>query len=179
MSETADRSDADEVDRTEIAREAVTMVLYTAVVLLAALVALPAGEGGEGDHGEAVVRGASLLGLIWGTCVGLALAHWFAFRVTARGFGGGHATRQDNLVALAQLGGAVVVAALCSLPLLVLPEDVELGIIAFAPAAVVGLAAYLAARVGGRRRALALLLGGIALLVGVVVAVVKNLLAGH
>jgi len=51
------------------------MALYVAVCLLAALTA--ADEGAEHGH----VR---VLGLVWGVSIGLALAHVFAFRVSAR-----------------------------------------------------------------------------------------------
>lgn len=50
------------------------MALYVAVCLLAALIALP--DRGAGH--------APAFGVIWGVTVGLALAHWFAFRVSAR-----------------------------------------------------------------------------------------------
>lgn len=156
------------------------MVLYVSIVLLATLAALPAGgSDDDGAHGSSGVHGGALLGLIWGTTLGLALAHWFAFRVTARGFGGGHATRQDGAEALAQLGGATAVAVLCSLPVLLLPDDREVAVAAWVPAVVVGVGAYLASRVGGRSPRLALALGLVALVVGLAVAAVKNALAGH
>ena len=51
------------------------MSLYVAIVLLAALMVVPDSSG----HGDVQV-----LGLVWGTTIGLALAHLFAFRVSAR-----------------------------------------------------------------------------------------------
>jgi hypothetical protein len=51
--------------------EAITMGLYLSIVLLTVLVGL----GGSGD-------GSSDVALLWGTTVGLLLAHWFATRLT-------------------------------------------------------------------------------------------------
>jgi hypothetical protein len=78
------------------------MVLYVSVVLLAELSALSRGD----DHG--VIRGPvgwKLVAICWGTTVGLAVTHWFAFRLTAQGFGRGTFSRHDREVALGQIGG--------------------------------------------------------------------------
>ena len=76
-------SEATARQREGLFREAAVMGLYVAIVLLAAVVALP-DHGGSGrvledDH-------PPLLEIIWGSAIGLALAHWFAFRLTAIGF---------------------------------------------------------------------------------------------
>jgi hypothetical protein len=65
---------ANDERRVEIGLESSTMVLYVSVVLLAALVAL--------DTSADIISDTELLGLIWGTTLGLALAHYFAFRVS-------------------------------------------------------------------------------------------------
>ena len=68
------------LERKRVWREGITMVLYVAVVLLATLSALPAGH----DPADAEMHGpvgGELLAIVWGTTVGLALAHWFAFHV--------------------------------------------------------------------------------------------------
>lgn len=57
-------------------REALTMALYVAVCLLAASIAVGGGDG----HPEEV----NVIAAIWGITIGLALAHLFAFRVSAR-----------------------------------------------------------------------------------------------
>ncbi|HLT95304.1 MAG TPA: hypothetical protein VK070_00810, partial [Acidimicrobiia bacterium] len=59
-------------------REAFTMAFYVAVCLIAALAVV-------GDEAS-----VPILGIIWGSTVGLALAHLFAFRLAARVVGGGH-----------------------------------------------------------------------------------------
>ena len=84
----------------ELRKEAFTMALYVAICLLAALIALP--EGGAAH--------AHVIGIIWGVIVGLALAHWFAFRLSTRLVGTGRVHPHDVETAAAQVGGAVVVA---------------------------------------------------------------------
>ncbi|MFP4312516.1 MAG: hypothetical protein ACLFS9_11135 [Nitriliruptoraceae bacterium] len=90
-----------------IAREGLTMGLYLTISLLAVLTA----KSGDADDG-------AVLTLIWGSTLGLALAHWLAFQLAARLFVGSTLTSHDRLAMLAQAAAAVVVAALASLPLL-------------------------------------------------------------
>jgi hypothetical protein len=91
---------------TELRREAITMALYVAICLVAALAALP---DTEGSH-------AHLLGIIWGVTIGLAVAHWFAFRVATRRVCAGRYRRSDVQLAAAQLVGAGAVAVLPRFP---------------------------------------------------------------
>src|SRR4051812_20101505 len=104
----------------EVLREAATMMLYVSVVEMAELVSLPEGHFPNGRVTGPI--GAALLAILWGTAVGLALAHWFAFRVAAPAFRGETPTLHDNEIGLAQLGGAVLVAALSSIPVLFLSD---------------------------------------------------------
>jgi hypothetical protein len=156
-----------------------TMVLYLSIVLLATLAALPTGTDSGDGHGTSGVHGVQLLGLIWGTTLGLALAHWFAFRLTARAFSGGKVGEKDVLIGLAQLGGAALVAALCTIPVVFVGDDSEVQVTAFVPALIVGFAGYGIARAANRSRTQALIMGGIAIALGVAVAAVKNFLLGH
>src|SRR6266550_4396789 len=78
-------------EHAEIVREALTMVLYVSVVEIAELAALP--ETHVSGHATGPVS-SELLAIIWGTAVGLAVAHWFAFRL------GGHAFRGDRVTGL-------------------------------------------------------------------------------
>ena len=80
----------------ELRKEGYTMALYVAICLLAALIALP----------DTDAQHAHALQIIWGVTVGLALAHWFAFRMSARLVGSGDVRPHDVESAGAQLAGA-------------------------------------------------------------------------
>lgn len=154
------------------------MALYVSIVLLATLTALPSGADGGDGHGDGV-HGGGLLGLIWGTTVGLAIAHWFAFRVTARVFGGGKVSEHDLRVGLAQMAGAAFVALLCTIPVLIVGDADEVGATAFVPALIVGVAGYFVAKASGRTRSKSLVFGALFMILGLAVAAVKNFLIGH
>jgi hypothetical protein len=70
----ASAAGADHVNRDHLRKEAWTMALYVAVCLIAALAAL---------QNVTAVPG-HILGLVWGTTVGLAVGHVFAFRIAGR-----------------------------------------------------------------------------------------------
>jgi hypothetical protein len=74
MAETRSEPDG----RTEHIQEAATMALYVSICLLAALAAVR--ERADAGH-------VDVLRLVWGTTLGLALAHWFAFRLSGGGPG--------------------------------------------------------------------------------------------
>jgi hypothetical protein len=164
-------------EHAEIIREAVTMVLYVSVVEIAELAALPA-EHVAGGHVDGPV-GAELLAIIWGTAIGLAIAHWFAFRLAGRAFRGDRVTGLDTKVGLAQVGAAIFVALVSSLPVLLL-NDVRAQIFTgWIPAVLIGSVGYLIARETGRSRMAAAAFGITALALGLLVAAVKSTLAGH
>src|SRR3954469_14129225 len=93
--------------RTHLVREAATMVLYVSVVEIAELAAIPEEHFASGRVSGAI--GGQLLAIVWGTAVGLALAHWFAFRIAAPGFRGDRPSRLDAQIGLAQVAGAAFV----------------------------------------------------------------------
>ena len=103
-------------DDVELRKEAYTMALYVAICLLAALSAVS--EHAASDQLDA-------LKIVWGTTVGLAVAHWFAFRVSARLVASGTIRRHDAEAVGAQLAGAAAVALLATIPVLFLPRSVE------------------------------------------------------
>jgi hypothetical protein len=70
-----------------VRKEGFTTALYVSVCLLAALAPV------EDGHR------ARLLSLIWGTTIGLAAAHWFAFRLSARYVAGGRFHPHDAAAA--------------------------------------------------------------------------------
>ena len=166
-------------ERLESWREAATMVLYLSIVLLATLAALPTGSEGADGHGGSGVHGLGLVRLIWGTTIGLALAHWLSFRLAARVFGGGELSEQDVRIGFAQVGGAALVAGLCTIPVLAVGDADEVRVTSWVPALIVGLAGYAVSRVVGRAKVQSLFVGGVVMLLGLTVAAVKDFLLGH
>jgi len=78
-------------DDVELRKEAFTMALYVAICLLAALAAVT--ESTAEDH---------VFEIVWGTTIGLALAHWLAFSVSARLVAAGQVRNHDAQAAEAQ-----------------------------------------------------------------------------
>ena len=152
----------------EYRKEAYTMALYVAICLLAALVATP--------HSDAE---AQVIEIIWGITVGLAAAHWFAFRLSARLVGAGKVGSRDAASAGAQLVGAVAVALLTSAAVVLVPESVEFAVVEFLLGGFISLVGFAVARGGGATRIRALGYALIVLVVAVGVAALKNALAGH
>ena len=154
----------------EVWREAITMALYVAICLLAALTAVAE----RADAGHAVT-----LGIVWGTTIGLALAHWFAFRVSSRMVGGGSLSRADARLAGAQMAGAAAVAALVSIPVLALPSTAELDVARIVLAALIGLAGFLVGRRSGASTFRSVVFGGVMVVAGLGIAILKNVLSHH
>ncbi len=176
-STTADPGRVHAEHRAEVLREAATMVLYVSVVEIAELATLPEGHFAHGRVTGPV--GAQLLAIVWGTAVGLAIAHWFAFRIAAPGFRGDRPTRHDTNIGLAQLAGAVLVAAISSIPVLLLSDVRAQETIGDVPALIIGVIGYLVARATGKGRLPSVFYGLTALALGIVVALVKSALAAH
>ncbi len=146
------------------------MALYVAVCLLAALTAVAENE--SDSHVRA-------LGLVWGTTVGLALAHAFAFRVSARIVAQGRVRRSDAEVVVAQVIGAMVVAVLTTIPVVLWPSTAELDVARWVLALFIALVGFEVARSGGAGRTRSLLYGGGLLTAAVTIALAKNILSGH
>jgi hypothetical protein len=163
--------------RAEIGREAVTMILYVSVVEIAELAAIPEEHFAHGRVTGAV--GGTLLAIVWGTAVGLAIAHWFAFRLAAPAFRGERPTRIDTYIGLAQVGGAIFVAAVSSIPVLLFSDVRAQETTPDVPALLIGVVGYLIARATGRSRVAALFYSITALALGLLVALVKTRLAAH
>jgi hypothetical protein len=162
-------------ERTEIQRETIVMILYVSVVEIAELAALPQPTSDGGVDG---VAGAELLAILWGTAIGLALAHWFAFQLAAEAFRGERYTRTDTIIGLAHVAAAVFVAIVSSLPILLFAEVTAARIVGFVPALIIGVVAYLIAR-QTRTRPAAMVYGASALALGVLVAAVKSTISAH
>jgi hypothetical protein len=150
-----------------IVRESFTMGLYITISLLAVLSAKPHGGGTS-----------AVLTLVWGTTLGLVLAHWFAFQLTARLFAGSRLSSHDRMAMVGQAVAALAVAGLASVPLL-LHADAGPALSRGALAGLIGLFAFGAARRHGgsfgRASAYALIVVAIAL----AVAIGKYLITGH
>lgn len=159
----------DQGNLVELRREAFTMALYVSICLLAALTAV------SDEHADQ----ADTFRIVWGTTVGLAIAHWFAFRMSARLVASGATTHHDAESAIAQIGGAAAVAILATIPVLVFPDSAELDVARLALAGFITLVGYAVARGGGASRTRSLIYATAVLIVAAGVAVIKNYLAGH
>lgn len=162
-------------ESTELLREAFIMCLYISIAVLGALVALP-DEDLPGDPGP---HGWPLAALIWGTALGLAIAHWFAFDVVARGFAGGRRVLADIELGAVQVAAAVVVAAVTSLPILVTSASDDQEAATWVPTMIIALAGFLVARRAGRSRPRSLATAIVLALAGILVAVIKLEFSGH
>ena len=146
------------------------MALYVAVCLLAALTA--AAESADQGH----IR---VLGLVWGTTVGLTLAHIFAFRLSARLVAAGRIEAHDAQAIGAQLLGAAAVAVLATIPVIGLPATSELDAVRWFLALWIAFFGYLVAEQSGASRSRSILYGATTMLVATAIAVLKNVLSGH
>jgi hypothetical protein len=151
-----------------IRREAVTMALYVSITLLAALTVT---EDGGTDH-------LPVLQVVWGTTIGLALAHWCAFSVASHLVGSSTNWRRLDSELLAELAGAGAIAGVATLTVIVFPTDLEWAAARFSVAACVGIVAYAEIRTLGGTRSRAIKVALVALVLAESVATVKRLL-GH
>ena len=158
----------DDDEDIEYRKEALTMALYVAICLLAALVVLP--EDTTEDHA---------IGVIWGTTLGLALAHWFAFRVAARMVAQGPMRPHDALAAGAQLAGAAAVAAIATVPTFFWSGADEIDAVIFVLAAFIAVVGYGSARTSGGSKVRSVAYAGGLLVVALGVVLVKVLVSGH
>ena len=163
--------------RNEVFRDAATMALYVSVVEIAELAAIPESHFAHGRVTGPV--GGQLLAILWGTAIGLVLAHWFAFRVAGRAFGGERVTGLDTRIGFAQVGAGMFVAAVSSLPIVLLSDVQAQESVGDMPALLIGIVGYLIARSAGKSRVPSAFFGITALLLGVLVALVKNILVAH
>jgi hypothetical protein len=155
------------VDRAVI-RESITMGLYITISLLAVLSAQP--------HGDATT--VAMLTVVWGTTLGLTLAHWLAFRLTARLFAGAELSAHDRMAMTGQAVAALGVAAVASVPL-ILGVNSGLALTRSLLAGLIGLFAFGAARRHGASVGRALTYGVVVVVIALAVAIGKYLLTGH
>lgn len=151
----------DALVRRELAREGVTMALYVAITLLAALIAIPS------DDVPGTVQTALI---IWGGAAGLALAHWLAFDLGARLYHTEQLDRLHRLGGPVALVAALAVAVLASLPILLAPDDIASEVASCVLALIVAAAGFGVGRRSGAG-VLRSLVGGVIVL-GVAAAVI-------
>jgi hypothetical protein len=150
--------------------EVTTMALYVSIALLAALLAVD----------EDALSRSETLAMIWGTAVGLAVAHYVAFSLASALARGRRVGRAHLTVAGLQFLAAIGVAAACTLIELVIGnDDDDAGTAEFALAVILGVTGYLVSRGNGASRRRAIGLGMGVLTIGIITAVVKNILGGH
>jgi VIT1/CCC1 family predicted Fe2+/Mn2+ transporter len=121
----------------------------------------------------------AFIGVIWGTTVGLTLAHIFAFDVAARAFSDGASVRDIRLSMSLQIAAGTATAAVLTLPFLVLDTKQAVQVAAYMVAGFVGITGYGVARIAGRSSKAALGFGVTTLAAAAVVVSIKVLLAGH
>jgi hypothetical protein len=162
-------ADTDHIDRDHLRKEGWTMALYVAICLIAALTAL---------ENVTAIPG-HILGLVWGTTVGLALAHVFAFRVAGRLVHDGELPKADRITSVVQLAAAAAVALVVSIPTLLASTENELDWARYTCAGIIGAVGYLVARGAEHGRVRAVLFGIGVLVIAVIIAVLKHRLVGH
>ena len=167
MHDTDERRDLASVTDPAIVRESLTMGLYITISLLAVLSTKPPGGGT-----------AAVLTLIWGTTLGLILAHWLAFRLTARLFAGSTLPSHDRITMVGQAVAALGVACVASVPLLLHASSgpaLSRGVLA----GLIGLFAFGAARRHGGSHGRATVYALIVVAIALAVAIGKYLLTGY
>jgi hypothetical protein len=142
------------------------MALYVAIVLDAALLTIGP-------------RGITVSQLVWGTCIGLVVAHLFAFNLAARLAGGGQLDREDLELGLGQFTGAVAVGLAATIPILLLSGTNELVGVELVLSACIGVAAYGVRRRSGANRVRALAFALSMLFIASAIAAIKNALVGY
>jgi hypothetical protein len=151
----------------DLRREAYSMSIYVSIILLSALSVF------DDDHPPE--RGAVLL-LELGTTVGLVLAHGFASWISTTVIGEASEEVDQWELLRVQLGGALAIASLAVLAVLVTPTSIELMAARFTVAATIGALVFLESR-SSNSALRAAVYGLLALVAGVSVAAIKSFLA--
>jgi hypothetical protein len=156
--------------RRTLAREFLASALYLAIVVFTALIVIP-----ESD----LPSDRTLVLTIFGTSIGLILAHWFSFRlasvaVSAEESGFRHGSEE----AAAQVTGGLVVAILASLPFIFADGETAYTIALFELALLPGVAGLAIGRVRGRSWVMSVGMATVAVVIACAVAAVK-VVASH
>jgi hypothetical protein len=165
----ASAASTEHIDPDHLRKEGWTMALYVAICLIAALTALANVTSVPGH----------IMGLVWGTTVGLAVAHVFAFRIAGRLVHEGELPKADRIISVVQLAAAAAVALIVSVPVLLAPTVYEITWARYTCAAIIGVVGYLVARGAERSRIRSMVFGIAVLVAAFAVAALKHALAGH
>ena len=141
------------------------MGIYVSITLMAALTV-------AGDQNDSEF---DVLAVVWGTALGVALAHWFASGLAGWLTGAG---AEHKRVILAHLVAAIGVAGLVTLEVVLLPDSVERSGARFLTAACIGLISLGYSRALGASWARAIRVAAVALVLASLVAGIKYAL-GH
>jgi hypothetical protein len=153
-----------------LAREFFASALYVAIVLLAALVALPKGR---------LPSDTSVVQSMVGTALGLVLAHYIAFRLAAHLTAeGGSAPAEVVREAVAGLTGGLLVAVLAAIPYAIWDTDDALVATLIALAVLPAFMGLATARLRGANWLRSIVAAALALVVALLVVFVKYEL-GH
>lgn len=150
----------------DLRREAYSMSIYVAIILLSALSVF------DDDHPPE--QGQVFL-LELGTTVGLVLAHGFASWVSATVIGETSEEVDEWDLLRVQLFGACGIAALGMLAAILAPTSIELSAVRFTVAATIGALVFLESR-SSNTALRATVYGLLALVAGVSVAAIKSFL---
>ncbi len=140
------------------------MGFYLAIALLAALTA-------GNDH--TAHTQLDVLKVVWGTTIGLGLAHWFAITVSARLVRDPDMHHTPMELLLSQMAMGTVLAAVATLVVVVLPDDLERLGVRLVAALSIGVIVEFESRAGGSSVRTAIGRGALALVVAMVVATIK------
>ena len=162
--------DEPEMHRRALAREFFASALYVALVLLAALVALPRNRLPSDD---------AVMATLFGTALGLVLAHFVAFRFAAH-FTAEAGRAEAPLIqeAGAGMAGGLVVAIIAGVPYVFFDGDDALLGSLVALATLPAIMGGAIARLRGRSWTQSLVAAGLALVLAMVVVYLKDFL-GH
>ena len=147
------------------AREVTTVAFYVSVTLAAELAAA------SSDDSKAI-----LVAALWGTAVGLALAHWYAQTITAA-IARGAFHKTDAVEGLREIGAAVGVALALSLPFMVFETPTALVVSRWSVVIGSSLIALALARTAGAGWTRAFVEAGIVFVIGVAVIETKAALS--
>jgi hypothetical protein len=151
-------------DDLTLRREADMMGFYLAIALLAALTA-------GNDH--TAHTQLDVLKVVWGTTIGLGLAHWFAITVSARLVRDPDMHHTPMELLYSQMAMGVLLSVIATLIVLVVPADFERVGVRLAAALSIGVIVEIESRAGGATLRKAMLQGTLALVVAFVIATIK------